>query len=414
MSTTTQPVSRATKHWRNAIFVVFLLPGIALATWASRLPATQESLEASPAVMGWLLFGIAVGSIAGIAASSHAIARFGARAVFCTGMIASAVALAIAGAGASAGTFPLTFAGMLLFGVGAGLTDVGMNVSGAANERALGRSIMPIFHAFFSFGTMLGAAVGVLAEAVGVPIWLHTGIVAVIMTVTVLIAIRFVQVEPQPTDHDGEQVVSTFRSRLKILIDPRTLLIGLVVLGAAFTEGSANDWIAIAAVDGHGVDKPTGALVLGLFVTAMTAGRLGGVFLIDRFGRVPVLRGSFILAAGGLLVFIFVPIAWIAFAGAVLWGLGAALGFPMGMSAAADDPRTAAARVSAVAGIGYFAFLVGPPLIGFVGDQIGVLHALLVVLVLVLIGLVVSGSVREPARESSTDTTADPMSSDPS
>ena len=93
----------------------------------------------------------------------------------------------------------------------------------------------------------------------------------------------------------------------------------------------------------------------------------------------------------------------------MLWGLGAALGFPMGMSAAADDPATAAARVSAVAGIGYFAFLVGPPVIGFVGDHIGVLHALLVVLVLVIIGLLVSGAVREPAKGAKTDTTTDPM-----
>jgi MFS family permease len=197
-------------------------------------------------------------------------------------------------------------------------------------------------------------------------------------------------------------------------VDPRTILIGLVVLGAAFTEGSANDWIAIAAVDGHGVDKSLGALVLGLFVTAMTAGRLGGVVLIDRFGRVPVLRASFVLAAIGLLLFIFVPVVWVAFAGAVLWGLGAALGFPMGMSAAADDPATAATRVSAVAGIGYFAFLVGPPVIGFAGDHIGVLRALLIVLVLVLASLVVSGAVREPAAgRRDAETTADPMSSDP-
>ncbi len=155
--------------------------------------------------------------------------------------------------------------------------------------------------------------------------------------------------------------------------------------------------------------KSTGALVLGLFVTAMTVGRLVGVFFIDRFGRVVVLRGSFLLAVLGLLMFIFIPVPWVAFAGAVLWGLGSALGFPMGMSAAADDPATAAARVSAVAGIGYFAFLVGPPVIGFIGDGVGVLRALLVVLVLVIIGLVVSGALREPEKRTPTDTTTDPM-----
>lgn len=178
--------------------------------------------------------------------------------------------------------------------------------------------------------------------------------------------------------------------------DSRTLLIGLIVLGMAFAEGSANDWLALAMVDGHGVDNATGAIVLGVFVTAMTVGRLLGVLVLDRYGRVPVLRASAVLATVGLLIVIFVPSAWIATIGVVLWGLGSALGFPVGMSAAADDPKTAAARVSAVATIGYCAFLVGPPLIGFLGEHIGLLHGLLVVLVLVALAGAVSQAARKP------------------
>jgi cyanate permease len=261
---------------------------------------------------------------------------------------------------------------------------------------------MPIFHAFFSFGTMVGAGLGALAEFVGVPIALHLGVMAVVILVGLLVAYRFIQPETvieengEPVAHDDHS--QTWRGRLAIWRDPRTLLIGVLVLGAAFAEGSANDWLALAMVDGHGVSNATGALVFGVFVTAMTAGRLGGVLLLDRFGRVPVLRASFLLAAIGLLLIIVVPNAWVATAGAVLWGLGAALGFPVGMSAAADDPKTAAARVSAVATIGYFAFLVGPPVIGFLGHAVGLLPALLVVLVLCAIGALVSSAAREPER----------------
>jgi MFS family permease len=138
--------------------------------------------------------------------------------------------------------------------------------------------------------------------------------------------------------------------------------------------------------------------VLGIFVASMTVGRLAGVGLLDRFGRVPVLRGSAVLAAIGLVMVIFVPVLWISIVGVVFWGLGASLGFPVGMSAAADDPKTAAARVSAVATIGYFAFLVGPPVIGFLGQHVGLLNALLVVLVLVAIAGLASGAAREPSR----------------
>ena len=232
------------------------------------------------------------------------------------------------------------------------------------------------------------------------PIGVHHAIIAAVMVVGILVARRFIP-DDEVVGDDGEPVPAddhskTWRGRLAIWRDPRTILIGILVLGAAFAEGSANDWLAIAMVDGHGVSNATGALVFGIFVTAMTVGRLTGVFLLDKFGRVPVLRGSFLLAGIGLVIVIFVPNPYIAMGGAVLWGLGSALGFPVGMSAAADDPRTAAARVSAVATIGYAAFLIGPPVIGLLGEHTGVLHALLIVLVLCAIGAVVAGGAREP------------------
>ncbi|MCU1580159.1 MAG: transporter [Rhodoglobus sp.] len=392
--------------WRNAIFVIFALPGMAIASWVSRLPAARDALQLGPAQVGLLIFGIAAGSIIGLVASSHIIAKLGAVATITWGMILTAAGLTVAGIGATVGpSFVVAFAGLLVFGAASGITDVAMNVSGAANERALGRAIMPVFHAFFSFGTMIGAGLGALAELARVPIAIHLAIVAMVVVVVVLASRRFVQSE-HLIEEDGRPVADddhskTWRGRLAIWKDPRTLLIGVLVLAAAFAEGSANDWLAIASVDGHGVANATGAVIFGIFVTAMTVGRLTGVFLLDRFGRVPVLRGSFLLAGIGLLVFIFVPNVPIAIAGAVLWGLGSALGFPIGMSAAADDPKTAAARVSAVATIGYFAFLVGPPVIGLLGQYVGVIHALLVTLVLAAIGALVAGAAREPARRRS-------------
>lgn len=408
---------RQVVSWRNAVFLIFAMPGVAIASWVSRLPAVRDALEIGPAQVGLLIFGMAAGSILGLVVSSHLIARIGARTAITAGLTATAVGLAIAGVGGTTPNFIIAFAGLLIFGAASGITDVAMNVSGAANERALQRSIMPIFHAFFSFGTMVGAGLGALAELAGLPIVIHLALVAVAIVAVAFGATRFVQPETV-IEANGEPVASDdssmgWRGRLGIWKDPRTLLIGVIVLAAAFAEGSANDWLAIAMVDGHDVSNANGALVFGIFVTAMTVGRLAGVFLLDRFGRVAVLRASFLLASIGLVIVIFVPIPLIAVAGAVLWGLGAALGFPVGMSAAADDPRTAAARVSAVATIGYFAFLVGPPVIGLLGQYVGVLDALLVVLVLCAIGAVVAGAAREPSREASApvDTFSDPQSS---
>lgn len=385
--------------WRNAIFVVFGLCGLALASWMARVPAIKQALGVTTAEMGVLLFGVAVGSILGLLVSSHIIARFGTRIVMGACLVAAAIGLVIAGYGVTVGpVFAIAFAGLVLFGASMGMADVAMNLSGAVNERVLGRNVMPVFHAFFSFGTMIGAGLGALAELAQVSLLVQSIAVGGVMAVVGVVAARFTQSEHviHQADNDGESDDSTWRERLAIWRDPRTLLIGLIVLGMAFAEGSANDWLALTMVEGHHVDKPTGAVIFGVFVTAMTVGRLAGVKILDRFGRVPVLRGSALLAMIGLALVIFVPIIWVAIVGVVLWGLGAALGFPTGMSAAADDPRTAAARVSAVATIGYMAFLVGPPVIGFLGERFGLLNGLLVVLVLIAVAGAVSHAAREP------------------
>jgi len=113
---------------------------------------------------------------------------------------------------------------------------------------------------------------------------------------------------------------------------------------------------------------------------------------LERWGRPAVLRVTAGLAAAGLLLVVFGPSLPWAVAGALLWGAGAALGFPVGMSAAGDDPARAAGRVSVVASIGYTAFLAGPPLVGFLAEQAGILRSLLVVFGALALALLTAGA----------------------
>ncbi|GAA1997685.1 MFS transporter [Nakamurella flavida] len=398
--TPTPLTRRQLSAWRNALFVIFAISGVALSSWVSRTPVIRDMLGASTAQMGWIVFALAVGSIVGLTLSTPALTRFGPGRTMTGAITVGALGIVITGVGASTLQSPLPVVlGLALLGAGMGMTDVSMNVDGAANERALGRTVMPLFHAAFSLGTMAGAGLGALAELADVPVSVHLTVIGVAMVVTILISVRYLQPHPDlpPADSpESAAVPHGWRARLAIWRDRRTVLIGLIVLGMAFAEGSANDWLTLAMVDGHDVTNATGAFVFGLFVTAMTVGRVAGVFLLDRFGRVPVLRVSAVSAAVGLCLVIFGPNPVIAGIGVVLWGLGSALGFPVGMSAAADDPATAAGRVSAVATIGYFAFLVGPPSIGFLGEHFGLLHGLLLVLVLVAVAGMVSPAAREP------------------
>jgi predicted MFS family arabinose efflux permease len=147
-------------------------------------------------------------------------------------------------------------------------------------------------------------------------------------------------------------------------------------------------------VDGLGSSEAAGAGLFALFVGAMTVARWFGGRIIDRLGRVTALRLSMVSALVGLALYSLSGMYWLSALGALLWGLGAALAFPMGMSAASDDPRHAAARVSVVSTIGYIAFLAGPPFLGFLGDRVGLRFALLAILVPIAVALVLAGATR--------------------
>jgi fucose permease len=377
---------------RNAVTVAFVLNGFGFASLFSRVPDIRAGLDLDNSGLGLLLLAGSLGSVLALPTAGALIRRSSAAAVVRSGAALVCVGLGLAGVGVDVvGTAAAAAVGLFVYGVGTGVWDVAMNVEGAAVERGLGRAIMPRFHAGWSLGSVSGAGLGVLVTALGVPMVGHLALVAVLVLAVLRATRDFLPVEPEEA-HAGS-AASAWR-------EPRTLAIGLMVLAFALTEGAANDWLALALIDGYDAPRWVGVLGFAGFVVAMTAGRLLGTVVLDRYGRVPVLRATAVLALAGLLLLVLGPHPVLVGLGVVAWGLGASLGFPVGMSAGADDPARAAARVSVVSTLGYAAFLAGPPVLGFLGDRVGTLESLLVVAVLLVptVFLVSVARESEPAR----------------
>ena len=375
-----------------ATFIVFGINGLVFASWAARIPAVTETLHLTSGQMGTLLLCTAVGSLLALPTAGLVVGRLGtANTVRASGLLVTLAGVGIA-LSLSAESVPGTAVSLFFFGIGIGLWDVSQNIEGADVEHKMRRTIMPQFHAAFSGGAFVGALIGAGLSTIGVGLPVHLLVIAGVVAVVALVTPRYflphiaaaAPVEGEPTPAKGP---SAWR-------DGRTLLIGVVVLGATLTEGAGNDWIAKASVDGLGTAESTGALMFALFVLAMTAMRFVGGRVIDAYGRVAVLRASMAAAAAGLLLFVLAGNVWLAAVGAALWGVGAALAFPMGMSAAADDPKQAAARVSVVSTLGYISFLAGPPLLGYLGDLTGIHLALLAILAPILLALVLAGAAK--------------------
>jgi len=267
---------------------------------------------------------------------------------------------------------------------------------------------MPRFHAGYSVGTVAGALVGAAMVALHVPVTVHLLVVGIGVAVVVPFAVRSYIPDTDAPDADAltaggdPPAPAGAASALRRWLEPRTLLVGLVVLAFAFAEGAGIDWINLSLIDGYGQTAVVGTLGFAAFLTAMTIGRWFGDDLLSRYGRVAVIRGQAALAIAGVLVFVFSPVTALAFVGVLMWGLGASLGFPVGMSAAADEPAAAAGRVSVVASIGYCAFLGGPPLVGYLGEHVTVLRALIAVAVAVGLATLATGALRplRPATKS--------------
>lgn len=370
----------------TATYVAFIGAGLSFATWAARIPQVRDNLHLDPAKLGFVILCVAAGSLISLPLSGTIVAHIGeARTVAIMSVVLSC-GLAIVGIGSTIAV-AWVCVGLFLLGLGNGAWDVAMNVQGAAVEQQLGRSVMSRFHAGFSIGTVAGAGIGAAMVALHVAVAPHLVTIAVIVAAVIpLAALRGF------LPHVAEEHHESRRGALAAWREPRTLLIGVFVLCMAFTEGTGNDWLSVGVIDGYHVSKTLGVLTLAVFLAAMTTGRWFGPGLLDRHGRVLVVRSCAVMALAGLLLVVFGHAYPLALLGAVLWGLGASLGFPTGMSAAADDPKYSAERVSVAASIAYVAFLAGPPVIGFVGDHTGVLHGLTIAAGLLALAVLVSGA----------------------
>lgn len=378
---------------RLALFVFFFLTGLALSSWVTRTPAIRDGLGASIAEMGLIIFGLSLGSMVGILMAGGAVSRFGTKTMGLVGMMLISSSLLFVAIGVLLSVAAVVSFGLFVFGIGAGLSEIAINMEGADVEAVMRQPVLHALHGCFSLGTVVGASIGIVLTAIDFPVAWHMALVSLICFPPVFYFIT--KLSPNLGRHApsaGAQGAGK-TAGAALFRDKTVLFIGLIVLGMAFAEGAANDWLPLLMVDEHGLDPAQGTLVYLGFALAMTAGRFGGGVPLRKWGRKAVMRGSAIAGAIGIALVIFVDNPWVAGLAVVLWGIGASLGFPVALSAAGDSGENSDARVKIVAIVGYVAFLVGPPMLGFLGDTLGLRSAMLVVLGAVILAAVLSSAL---------------------
>ena len=353
----------APSRWPRAVAnpLNFVLLGIVYASWAARVPAVRDGLRLDAAGLSLALLGGGAGAVLSFPLAAGLIRRLGARRASCCAGLAMALSLICI---AMAPGLPWLTAAVFLFGASTSCFDVAINALGAVAEKAAGRSIMAMLHAWFCVGALAGALLGSLAASVGLPVLAHFLLLAVPVSALLLVNARWLPFdEPQPSGH----------APLYALPHGPLVMLGIIGFCGAVAEGSVGDWSGVYLKDTLNAGDGVAPLAFAGFTGMMLAARLLCDRLKDRYGARRVVGGGALLAASGLGIAAAAPGLGLTLAGFALAGAGLAAVFPFVFSAGGRHGPTA---LAGVATLSYSGSLLGPPVIGAIAHQAGMQAAI--------------------------------------
>ena len=362
----------------HRVYSAFFLYALAIGGLFPRLGELQQALALSERALGLALIGTASGTLLSLSLASRWLDRLGHRRVLMLGIPLVAAAFALA---AKAGSGMALFVLLLPAGLCIGTVEIVVNLEADRVEHRAGRRIMSRAHACWSLGFFSAGLVGAGAAQLGVPVaWHLAGMVMLVAAASRLLLADFAPAGHRPDSHAGESPHWARPNR-------STALLVAATLGAMLLEGAGAEWSAIYMRDIFAATPFTAGLAMATAAGAQALARWHADAWAQRLGPVRVARTLQLLLGGGAALLLLAPHPALALLGFALLGVGSSAIFPLAMSAAAQaTDRPAAISVAALAQTSFLAFLLGPPLLGWVATAWGIRWSFGIALPLVLLG----------------------------
>ncbi len=354
---------------RRAVSLIFLVNGAFFATWAVNIPGVRDALKLSEAQIGGALLAIGLGALITMPLTGGWTARYGSGPVTRVAVVACMLSLALPFLSPN---YLGVVLGLTVMGAANGSLDVAMNAQGVMVEQALKRPVLSRLHAYFSLGGVLGAALGTLLVG-RVPMLTHVLLVVIVTTVAGVLAGRLM-LPDSPITQTQEVGQPDQPSRRRMGISSAALLLGLLCFLGMLSEGANYDWAALYFRDVLRQAGGNAGIGYAAFAVTMTLGRWFGDPVRGRLGDETTVRVGEAVAGLGLGIALLAQGPVLATVGFALSGLGLSNVVPVLYGAAGH--ALAARGIAQVATIGYGGFLLGPPLIGFVAQGVGLRGAL--------------------------------------
>lgn len=370
---------------RAAVCFTFVLLGLVVGGWVSRIPDVKDHVGLNSAGWGSVSVASSIGSLFAVLLGSAISGRIAPRRIT---LFAAPLALCAPLLLGLAPSPAFLVPALLFFGFCTGSLSGPVNALAATVERAYGRPIMASFHACFSVGTLAGGLLGALAAKTGMTVTEQFGATSAVLALGLLACRPFLPRDAAVAP--GEKSLPVHKRWT-----PQLLLISAVAAFSSLGEGAANQWSALYAHDYLHASSGTAAITYSTFALTMTVGRSTGDRFVSRLGRARFLRYSGLLAAAGLGAGLLTGTVAGAIVGFGVMGAGMSCIVPTAYAAAGNqDDLPAAQGVSTVVTTAWPAFLIGPPAIGWMAQVTNLRVALLCVVAAPLVVAVLGGRVR--------------------
>ena len=370
-------------QWR--VNGAFFLYAFCMGSLPPRLPDIKHAMGIGDGALGLGLIGAAVGTLISLSFAAPFVERFGHR----RALITLIPLMMLFYATATFATGPLTFFLLLLpVGLVIGGVEIVVNVEADRVEHQLGRRIMNRAHAFWSFGFFSSGFVSAAIAQTGLPVTIH--LMLMVPVVALGVALILGRFEPAPP-RTGTSTEAAPRFAVPTL--PITILV-IVTLSAMIMEGAGIDWSAIYMKGEFGVSPFLAGFAVALGALAQATARFFADPFVEKYSPTTVSRFLLVVLLIGALLIFFAPHPYVALIGFALAGFGTSVIFPLAMSAAAQrTDRSAAINVAALAQTSFTAFLVGPPLLGYVAEHFGIRWSFGIGVPLVIISLILADAL---------------------
>lgn len=382
-SSANTPIAPSLILGRWAVAAIFFFNGFTIANWVVRIPDVSQALNLSTGTLGLVLLASAVGALVSMPMVGRLCVQFGSRRLTLLCSLGFAISTIFLALSPNVGLLVFT---LFIWGASNAGLDVAMNTQGTTIEQGFERPILSSFHALWSVGSLLGAAIGGVLASFGLAAGLHLVLIGVLSLIAFFVLSRYLITDPQPMET---------QSQPKLKLSSGLMALGAIAFCALLGEGAIADWGALYLKNSLGADAGLAAAGFVAFQFCMAIFRFIGDQLRLRLGDARVLLISGLVATFGMILAITPNLVWTTIIGFGFVGAGFAVIFPAALGLVSKlEQGSSGPAIAWVSSIAYSGFLVGPPFIGLLSEVVSLRFGLLAVLLAGVTIAVLSKSVK--------------------